>query len=156
MPLTDVSILAAVIQVMSNIAIIALVILEHRRTVRPSYLLCLYLLSSLVVSGIEMRTILLRKYAVLTAHLHSVTLASKLALLILELLPKPLYPKYRDDYSPEELASVFSDIFLWWINPIFRTGSRKILEMSDIYPLPHELRSNSSRTRFDKIWLQGR
>jgi ATP-binding cassette, subfamily C (CFTR/MRP), member 1 len=152
-PLTNVSILSAVFRVISGTAVVALVILDDRRTVRPPALLSLYLLCSAAVDGIELRSLLLRNNAVIIAYLLPVSFAGKFALLVLDSWPRRLYLKSRDDYSPEELAGIISQALFWWIDPILRIGNRQILGVSDLYPLPHELRSNSVKSRFAGIWL---
>lgn len=132
---------------------VLLIGIEHNRILRPSSLVLLYLLATLVTDAVQIRTLYLRGYATTIARLSCGSLATRALLLVLETWTKKAYLKPAEDgYSPEELASVFSRSVFWWLNPILLRGNRKILALEDLYPLNHVLESGSLRDRIVRAW----
>ena len=133
--------------------LVVLIGLEHGRTVRPSSLALLYLLASIVTEIVEIRTLYIRGYVVQIARVFCGSLACKILLLFVESWSKRSHAKeVEDGYSPEEFAGVFSRSFFWWLNPILLLGNRKILEITDLYPLNHSLHSRELRERILESW----
>jgi ATP-binding cassette, subfamily C (CFTR/MRP), member 1 len=135
------------------VSVVILVGIEHSRILRPSSLVLLYLLATVVADAVQVRTLFLRGYATTLAGLSCGSLASRAFLLVLESCSKKSYLKpVEDGYSPEELASVFSRSVFWWLNPILLLGNRKILALEDLYPLNHVLESSSLKARIVRSW----
>jgi hypothetical protein len=152
-PLTRLSVAAAALGFVGSLAMVLLIGIEHNRILRPSSLVLLYLLATLVTDAVQIRTLYLRGYATTIARLSCGSLATRALLLVLETWTKKAYLKPAEDgYSPEELASVFSRSVFWWLNPILLRGNRKILALDDLYPLNHVLESGSLRDRIVRAW----
>jgi ATP-binding cassette, subfamily C (CFTR/MRP), member 1 len=144
---------SAVLSFISALAVLILVGIEHSRSLRPSSLVLLYLLAFIITEAVQIRTLFLRGYVVEVARLDCGSLACSLLLLVLESLSKKAYLKpIKDDYSPEEFASVFSRSVFWWLNPILFLGNRKILSLTDLYPLNHVLDSEKLKARILRSW----
>jgi ATP-binding cassette subfamily C (CFTR/MRP) protein 1 len=148
---TSASISAAALEVISVSALIILLCYEHRRSIRPSTIVSLYLLSSLVASAIELRTLLLH-HLILLAQLLGAAVVCKIILLCLESWPRKFPIMSEAVYSPEELAGVFSRTVFWWVNPLLRLGSRQVLEPADLYPLNHEFHGDVLQPQIQDIW----
>jgi hypothetical protein len=84
---TSASIPAAALEVISVSALIILLCLEYRRSIRPSTIVSLYLLSSSVANAIELRTLLLH-HLILLAQLLGAAVLCKVILLCLESWPR--------------------------------------------------------------------
>jgi ATP-binding cassette, subfamily C (CFTR/MRP), member 1 len=152
-PITRLSVTSAALGFISALSVLILVGIEHSRIVRPSSLILLYLLASIVADAVQVRTLFLRGYAATLARLACGSLGSRVFLLVLESWSKRSYLKpVEDGYSPEELASVFSRSVFWWLNPILFLGNRKILVLEDLYPLNSVLDSSSLKSRILYSW----
>jgi ATP-binding cassette subfamily C (CFTR/MRP) protein 1 len=152
-PITKVSVPSASIEFVSALAVVFLVVFEHPRIVHPSSLLWIYLLASVVSAAVRTRTLFLRGYEPTISRLAASSLACNLALLIVESWSKKSYLKPADrEYGPEELAGIFSRSVFWWLTPILFLGNRKILKLSDLYPLDRNLRSKPLQERIVIEW----
>jgi ATP-binding cassette, subfamily C (CFTR/MRP), member 1 len=122
--------------------------LEHKYSKKPSNIIVLYLLTTAICELIwftaprpfenpfpNRLTSLILFQAIL-----------KLPLLILESMGKEsiTYKDYRED-SPEETAGVLRIAFLWWLNPILFSGSRKMLQENDLPYIHSNLASRQLR-----------
>jgi hypothetical protein len=152
-PITSASVPFAAIQFISALAVLFLVAFEHQRIVHPASLLWLYLLASVVSDAVQTRTLFIRGYVPIIARLVASSLACNLALLLVESSSKKSYLKPADhEFGPEELAGVFSRSVFWWLTPILFLGNRKILNLSDLYPLDRNLRSKPLQERIVIEW----
>jgi len=149
---TLISILCASLDIANVIGVILLILVEHRRTIRPSSVLSLYLFASAVISSIHIRSALLRRQGLSVPRLLSAVIVLDLGLLALESWPRSLYLKDAEKYSPEELAGLFSRGIFWWVNLLLRLGSHKILKIDDLYPLNQAFLSQGINQRISRIW----
>jgi ATP-binding cassette subfamily C (CFTR/MRP) protein 1 len=133
--------------------------MEHTRTVRPSLLLDLYLLFSLLFDIAHTRTLWLRQGGDsnrLIAILSSLGVGIKLVLLFLELWQKKKILKFEyRDYPPEALAGTPNRAFFWWLNPLFVQGFSKSLRVEDLSVLDKKLHSRRLRDQLDSNWKTG-
>jgi ATP-binding cassette subfamily C (CFTR/MRP) protein 1 len=151
--ITKYAIAAAALSSVSMIGVVLLVALEYKRTVRPSSLTSIYLLVAIIADAIQIRTFLLRGYSKPFSIVLSVTMASKIVLLVLESWPKQKYLKpTRIQYGPEETMGVFGRSVFWWLNSLFWWGSRRILTSDDLFPLDRELRSDRLLNQIVAAW----
>ena len=150
---TRVSVPSAVLSFIDALAIFQVSYVEHTRSVRPSALLNLYLLFSLMFDAAQARTLYLRKDDSVIAAVFTIGLGIKLTLLILEAQGKRPFLKdpYRD-YPPEATSSIFSQSLLWWLNSLFFGGFRKLLSADDLYMVDNELSSERLRNNIQKSW----
>ena len=144
---------SAALSFVTTLSLLIQVGLEHGRIVRPAPLVSVYLLATIVTDAVQIRTLYLRGYVIEIARLLCGTLACKVLLLVLETWSKKSHLKpVEDEYSPEELAGVFSRGTFWWLNPILFLGNRKILDITDLYPLNHSFHSKRLQVRMLDAW----
>jgi ATP-binding cassette subfamily C (CFTR/MRP) protein 1 len=147
------SIAAAVLQLLSALAIAVLAIYEYPRTTRPSRLTSTYLLAAVVADCVLMRTLYMRGYVPKIAPIVSATAGCKVVLLLLESWPKTSYLAPDDiPFGPVDVAGPFNRAFLWWLNSLLLYGYGHILTLSDLYPLDQELYSERLRVRMQHYW----
>ncbi|CAM1502428.1 Fc.00g044120.m01.CDS01 [Cosmosporella sp. VM-42] len=118
---------------------IALSYAEHSRAQRPSTLLNVYVLLTLLFDVVQARTawlIISNSHQSILARLFTSSIAVKLAILCLEALPKTRWIHWNaNEHSPEESTSIFSLGVYYWLNRLFLRGYRGVLDISDLYPL---------------------
>jgi ATP-binding cassette subfamily C (CFTR/MRP) protein 1 len=151
-PLVPSSVLSACSTVAAALGVSVLVVVEHTKTVRPSTLTSLYLLTAILVGGTELRTLHLRGYVPIICQILAGDLVVKAVLLILESQPKQRILKLGTIYSPEETSGVFNRAVLQWLNPFFRKGYSSILTQQDVFPLDERLRSANIRDQMVQCW----
>jgi len=82
--LTNATVPAAVLSFAAALAIFCLSRFEHSRSIRPSVILNVYLLASLVFDAVQVRTLYLRHDDPLILGLFAINIGIKLTLLLLE------------------------------------------------------------------------
>ncbi|PMB69814.1 Multidrug resistance-associated protein 1 [Beauveria bassiana] len=135
----------------------ALSYLEHERTVRPSTILCVYLLLSILFDAAQCRTLWLlhaqqpaQQRALLPA-LFTAQLANKVLMLLVESLGKTRYlvgPWKALKRCPEAVASVFSRCSFWWLNDLLTRGFSATLDLDTLYETDEALRSSKLVSEF--------
>lgn len=150
---TRISIAAATLGLIVDIELVALSHLEHTRSIRPSSLLNVYLLLSIVLDLAQTRTLWLRHDQTSISAVFSAIIGIKLALLLLESQAKRSYlkPIYQQ-LSPEATSGIFSRSFFWWLNGLFLKSFRNLLTFNDLYVLDTELAAEKLGTRFQQAW----
>lgn len=126
---------------------------EHTRSVRPSTLICVYLVASMVFDIVQARTLFLMGDSLAISVTLCCNIASKMAVLFLEAGEKRAYLSVPyNSYPPETIASTFNRTFLWWLNRIFLTGFRKVMTLDDLRSTTSELRSKRPAKRLRESW----
>ncbi|KAM3473898.1 hypothetical protein MY5147_004563 [Beauveria neobassiana] len=135
----------------------ALSYLEHERTVRPSTVLCVYLLLSILFDAAQCRTLWLlhaqqpaQQRALLPA-LFTAQLANKVLMLLVECLGKTRYlmgPWQALKRCPEAVANVFSRCSFWWLNDLLTRGFSATLDLDTLYETDEALRSSKLVSEF--------
>jgi hypothetical protein len=152
-PITSVALPASVVGLLGVMAVVTLITLEHRRSVRSSGIGLIYLLAAIASDAVQLRTLVLRHYVPGIAALVSTGIACKTALLVLESLSKRFYLKPTDRvYSPEETSNIFEWSVVWWLHTLFLTGNSRIITHDDLCPLDTELYSSNVSRRMHKSW----
>ncbi|KAJ5497102.1 ABC transporter integral membrane type 1 [Penicillium fimorum] len=153
-PRTKISVPSAEIAVTSTLALLLLSYYEHTHSLRPSSLICIYLLGSVIFEIAQVRTLWLLHPAnyPITATATS-ALTTRSLLLLLETTEKRKYLIPQDDHiSPESSTGIFSHSTYWWLNRFFIGGFRGNLTLNDLYPLDEELYSKSVGSRHHQQW----
>lgn len=118
---------------------------EHNFSVRPSFLLNVYLGATLLFDIAKTRTLWLRHPEDINqviAILTSVGAGLKILLLLLEATEKRFILKLEyENYPPEALAGIYNRSFFWWLNSLFRRGFSKVLGVDDLFALDKQLES---------------
>ncbi|TDZ38047.1 ABC transporter FUM19 [Colletotrichum spinosum] len=124
-------------QLVTGLIMMPLSLLEHSRGRRPSVLLSLYLLITLLFDIAHTRTLWLLEttQGTLTqAQLSSAAIALKILILILESLKKA-GSEIQGPRSPETNSGIFGLSTYFWVNGLLLTGFRKQLTGGDLIPL---------------------
>jgi ATP-binding cassette subfamily C (CFTR/MRP) protein 1 len=126
---------------------------EHVRSIRPSAILNIWLLISLVFDIARVRTLwLLPSYNVL-AIVFTVGVAFKVIILGLEAREKQgILLNTHEKLSPELTSGFFSQSFFWWLNPLFSRGSKSNLTIDDLYPLDEKVLSSWNSNVLEQAW----
>ncbi|KAE8415945.1 putative multidrug resistance protein [Aspergillus pseudocaelatus] len=149
---TPTSIPAASLSLVNAIIIIGLSYVEDRKSTRPSSLLTIYLLLSILFDATQVRTSWLT-HRIPMAAVQSAITGTKLAMLLLEMRGKASYLKspYRD-YPPEATSGIVNLSFVWWINRLFMTGYQKLMGNRDLDDLEPGLASGLAGERLKRVW----
>ncbi|KAL6239814.1 hypothetical protein BDW75DRAFT_197446 [Aspergillus navahoensis] len=129
---------------------------EHNFSTPPSFLLNVYLFVTLLFDIAKTRTLWLWQSggaSQIIASLTSVTVGLKLFLLFLESSNKRSI--LRDEYGaypPEAAGGIFSRIFFWWLNPLFRRGLSRTLAIDDLFVLDKQLSSKRLHLALEEAW----
>lgn len=129
---------------------------EHRKSIKPSFILSVYLLLTLLFDVAHTRTIWLRGgYTPLAAVITAAT-AIKFILLLLETFEKRkiLRPDQKDN-PPYATSGIINRSFFWWLNPLFRLGYSKTLAVGDLFALDKHLVSTGLHESLDEAWSAG-
>ncbi|KFA48354.1 hypothetical protein S40293_04500 [Stachybotrys chartarum IBT 40293] len=150
---TRASLPAMVISFVGTCAIALLSYVEHDRSVRPSSLLCVYLLLSALLDLSQVRTLWLREHSSPTASVFTAALAFKILVLVAEMVEKRpfLEAPYRD-YPPEALGGILNRSVFWWLNSLLRSGSSKELSLDDLFDLDEDLTTKILHEKFRRAW----
>ena len=128
--------------------------LEHMRSAKPSDIISVFILISIILDVPQARTLWLRRRSDLAVAITFTScLAIKIGILVLESKSKRpwLLAPYRA-YSREALANIFDRTVLWWLGPLFLLGYRKNMKFEDLYAVDDSLLSDSVEHRFMKHW----
>ena len=154
---TRLSVATEVMAIVDAIAITILSTLDHNRSVRPSTILQIYLMLSMLFDIVRTRTIWLISSDHALIILFTAATASKVVMLLLELTEKrhALEPKYRS--LPREATSGFANVSIfWWLNKFLRVGAGKIIGLEELDGLEDEFDSVRLLERLQSDWLAGR
>ncbi|SPJ75456.1 related to multidrug resistance protein [Fusarium torulosum] len=150
---TKVSLPAAALSFVASISLLGLSYIEHVYSYRPSTVLNLFLLFSVLFDATRTRTLWLQGYnrpAAITALVATVV---KILLLAVEAIEKRgfLRPQYRD--LPSEVTSgVFSHWLFSWQLPLFRTGYSQNLEIESLFPLEKHFKTSYLQNQLQDAW----
>ncbi|OCK85970.1 putative multidrug resistance protein [Lepidopterella palustris CBS 459.81] len=150
---TATSVPSAILSFIGALAIYPLSYLEHTRSIRPSTLLEVYLMASLLLNIPQARTLFLRHNNLSIAAIFTASIGAMLLLWILEARNKTkhLKPPYRE-YPPEATRGIWNRTFFWWLNSLFVRGFKRILSMDDLYQIPPSLSSERLRDEMQTVW----
>lgn len=135
-------------------AICALSWAEHYKSARPSVLLNLYLLLSMLLDAAAARTYLTRPGLAAIGGVSLASLAVKAALLALEESPKD--PTRRGKTTADEAAAgVVSRGVFWWLNPLLLVGAKTLLAANHVGPIEDKFDSARLLRRLESVWDNG-
>lgn len=119
--------------------------LEHGRTRRPSMLLSVYLLLTLLLDTAHARTLWLSITSHATdtnARIFTATVAFKVLILLLESKKKTEWLHWNSEkHSPEESSGFFDLGLFTWLTRLFIAGYSSVLSMNNLYSLDESLSS---------------
>lgn len=126
---------------------------EHSKSLRPSTLLGAYLFFSLLFDAARVRTLWLMQYDAAIRGVFTTSLATKVAILLLEAKEKRRYlNNYDQQKGPEETSGIYNQSVFWWLNSLIRHGFSKVLLMDDLYPIDENMMSERLGATFRQKW----
>ncbi|KAK5989625.1 ABC multidrug transporter B [Cladobotryum mycophilum] len=126
---------------------------EHAYSPRPSALINVYLLLSVLFDAVQTRTLWLKHASTTIPALFTASLAIKIGLLALESVEKSRYlPPAWSEKSPEEKSGVFSQSLLLWLRRILVEGRKRLIYPNDLYALEPGLETRRLSDIFWKNW----
>ncbi|GFF44547.1 hypothetical protein IFM46972_07580 [Aspergillus udagawae] len=144
---------SAVLDLLSALGVILLLDLEHVRSIRPSFLVSVYLLISLLLDLARVRTAwLLPENHAYSAFL-STSLAVKLVLLALASVEKQKWLLSAEIfYSTESVSGPFTRGLFTWLNGLLWRGHSASLAGDDLPAVHEKLLSSELSVRFADTW----
>jgi len=135
------------------LSLILLSYLEHIKSIRPSFLISVYLLISLVFDVAHVRTQWLLIGHSNDAIVGSASAAAKIVLLGLEAVDKRniLLAAWRE-ISPENTSGMVSRGFFWWLNALLVRGFRNVMSVDDLYSINRKLSSERLHKVLQSQW----
>lgn len=150
---TTASLPSAILSFVVALAIFPLSYLEHNRSIRPSTLLEVYLLASLLFSIPQARTLFLRHDDLQLSAVFVATSGAMLIVWVLEarVKTKHLRNQYKN-YPPEATQGILNRTFFWWLNSLFVKGFKTLLSLDDLYEIPASMSSERLRDDMQDAW----
>ncbi|PYI12596.1 hypothetical protein BO78DRAFT_392440 [Aspergillus sclerotiicarbonarius CBS 121057] len=153
---TDASVAVSAVMTVGVLLLCLFSYAEHNLSVRPSFLLNVYLGTTLLFDIAKTRTLWLRhpeEYNEAIAIITSVNVGIKLLLLLLEATEKRriLRPEYKN-YPPEALAGIYNKSFFGWLNSLFYRGFSNVLRVDDLFVLDKQLESRRLHGVLQSFW----
>ncbi|KAH0376384.1 putative ABC multidrug transporter, partial [Aureobasidium melanogenum] len=143
---------ASVLKLLSALTMIALSLVDHNKSPRPSVLLGIYLSLTLLPDAAQARTFFLSSNDAPELTYSSVfcaALALKILILLLEAKKKSQWLAWnKKEHSPEETSGIFSLGVFAWLNKMFFDGYKGVLTTDDLYPLDSALNAKTLHSKF--------
>ncbi|KAM0196950.1 hypothetical protein ACHAPI_005499 [Fusarium lateritium] len=150
---TRFSLAAAILNLLAAFSILVLAHVEHVKSIRPSFLLTVYLFISLLFDAARLRTEWLLSINIAYAAILSCSTAFKLALLVLETIEKRrILISDEKSISKESTSGPFSRGFFVWLNSLLISGWATVLTNNDLPTIYEKLSSEKLAVRFGKAW----
>jgi ATP-binding cassette subfamily C (CFTR/MRP) protein 1 len=140
-----------VLGLVESIALLALIIIEHRNSRKPSKIIGGYLAITVILDIALVRTFWIRSMWAIAA-VFTCSLVLKATLLILEEWPKLLLPEHDD--IQETSSGVINRSIFWWLNSLFLQGHRGILETEDLQNIDPKFDTNHVSGPLEERWLR--
>ena len=144
----------AVLAFLASITAFALSVCEHVRSNRPSKLLQLYLLVTLIVQSVRLRTIWIRQDDIVLEASGLGQVISCAIFLAAESIGKESILLIKQRRSPQDVNGIFSEGLFLWLNNLFVRGYRNILEPGELDPVDEDLLSPETERHFRLAWLK--
>ncbi|KAI1841484.1 hypothetical protein JX266_012324 [Neoarthrinium moseri] len=152
---TRASLASAALSVLAAVTLGMLSHLEHVRSIKPSLIINLYLIVTVLLDAVRVRThwlVAANKNSILATVMTS-SLAVKFVILILEATGKRSFlPGSYGQFSLENTSGLFSRSSFWWLNSLLTSGHKRVLGSDDL-PIIHEkLNSAHLSDRLKSVW----
>jgi ATP-binding cassette subfamily C (CFTR/MRP) protein 1 len=144
---------SAAMSLAGSLVLAALSFLEHMRSIRPSWLLNIYLLLTVVFDIVRSRTYSLSPDLDAIATVFTSRVAVELILAIVEARPKRrlLLPEFADS-PPETTSGPYKRALFWWLNALFKKGYSESLTVDDLFHLDKHLQSDYLHHLLGSSW----
>jgi ATP-binding cassette, subfamily C (CFTR/MRP), member 1 len=152
---TRTSVPSAILGFVAAIAIFVLSHVEHKRSVRPSALLNMYLFFSVLFDAVQLRSLVLSEGSSLVSRFFATNVGVKVVLLVLEAWEKR--KSLADAYANLPLEStigIFNRTFFWWLNATLLRGSRASLSPEDLQKIDTALEPRVWAKALQEAWIR--
>jgi uncharacterized membrane protein YkvI len=150
---TNLSLASSIISLLAGCCIILLAHIEHVKSIRPSFILTIYLFVSLLFDATRLRTEWLLAVNKPYAGVLSAIGIVKLTLIVLESVEKRgILIENETTPSKESTSGPLSRGFFVWLNPLLITGWATMLTNNDLPVINEKLSSAMLEARFAKKW----
>ncbi|OLN96257.1 Multidrug resistance-associated protein 1-like protein 3 [Colletotrichum chlorophyti] len=147
------SIAAAFLGVLDALALGVLSHIEHVRSIRPSTIICLYLVFSIAFDAVQCRTLWLLPGLHNLATVFTGALAVKTTMFLLEVQGKRrLLLAALQHLGPEATSGIIARGFFWWLNDLMTKGFKATLSSSALYDIDDDLQSHKLYETLNKSW----
>ncbi|KAK2033917.1 ABC transporter [Colletotrichum zoysiae] len=152
-PRTRATIPTAVLSLLSSLGVGLLSWLSHERSLRPSFVLSIYLFLSTLLDTARARTLWMSGSDRTIPAVFTSTLVLRAVMVLLESTEKRriLVPRHKG-YSKEVTSGTFNRSVFFWLTSLFVNGYRNILRLDDLYPLDPELASGPVYRKLADVW----
>lgn len=148
-----ISIASAALSLVSGLTLAILSHLEHAKSIRPSFLISIYLVVTVLFDIARVRTQWLIGVGDAVATTLTASLAIKCILLLLEAAEKrSLLLGLGQHFSLESTSGPFSRGLFWWLNSLLLAGFGKILTLGDLPPISEKLDSGILSEDLRSAW----
>lgn len=152
---TRASLAADVLSFVATIIAQVFLFWDHRRSLRPSTALSLYLTASILSGVVRTRTLWLISPPVSVPVALTVALGFSSAALVLQSRKKQISSSDKGQpFAPEQLSGIWSRTIFAWIVPLLRKGHSKIISLRDLPSLDQKLRSIQLEGELSSIWAK--
>jgi hypothetical protein len=147
---------SAVISFIGAVLLGLLSFIEHMRSIRPSFLLTVYLLFTSISDIERSRSYALSPDLDLVATVFASRLGLKVFLAIVEARDKRrLLLQHFANSPPEATNGIYKRATFWWLNPLFRKGFSASLSVDDLFELDKPLRADYLHHLIGSSWARG-
>ncbi|TQV93036.1 ABC multidrug transporter [Cordyceps javanica] len=145
------------LRLVAALLMVLLSYVDHGKSLRPSALLNIHVLVTLILDVAQARTLLLLASGnphhsgpeLAYSALFVVVVVVKLVILILESRSKAKWAQLNGkERSPEETSGIFSLGVFSWLSGIFLVGYKKVMTADDLFPLDSALDSGRLHAKF--------
>ncbi|KAI8655282.1 hypothetical protein NCS57_01276500 [Fusarium keratoplasticum] len=145
------SIAESVLGLVESLALAALSYMEHRNSAKPSALISLYLILTIILDLALTRTLWIRSGMQALASIFTVSLVLKTVLLVLEETPKRLNTGEKGPVR-ETSVGVVNRSFFWWLNHLFVEGFRGLIDLGSLGVLNEKFNTHDLSERIEERW----
>ncbi|KAI1441069.1 ABC transporter [Annulohypoxylon stygium] len=148
-------IISRVLEVAAASVLCILSWLKHRRSIRPSDTVILYLVACLIRDCFKLPSSIQGQSDWLMQDPILAQIVLEASLLATENLQKDhIWKTLSEDVSSEEKSSILGRTFFWWINPILVEGYHNVLLGYNLPPIDTHLSSKPTRIAMLHAWEQ--
>ncbi|KAI0124180.1 P-loop containing nucleoside triphosphate hydrolase protein [Xylariales sp. AK1849] len=150
---THITIASAALSLGSGLALALLSHLEHAKTIRPSFLINTYLLTTVLFDAARARTQWLIRTDDGVAGALTGSLVIKCIMLSLEAVEKrSLFLGLDRQFSVESTSGLISRSSFWWLNSLLLSGYKNVLTMDDLPAIHEKLSSEHLGDQLQTAW----
>ena len=150
---THISVASAALSLLSALALAILSHLEHVKSVKPSFLINLYLIATVLFDATRLRTQWLITSDDSLAGALSASWAVKCLILILEAVEKrSLLFGLDHHFSLESTSGLINRSSFWWLNSLLLVGFKKVLTLDNLPAIYEKLDSEYLANKLKSTW----